>query len=314
MLTIDDVRAAAGRITGEVRKTPLVACAATKRPPGPGRISLKLECLQVTGSFKARGAISKLRTLDEDRLARGLVTASGGNHGLAIAYAGWLIGRPSTIFVPENVSSAKAAKIREWGAELIVTGAVWDESNLAALDHAQRSGAAYVHPFADPAVMAGQGTVALELLEQDDSVDTLLVAIGGGGLIAGIATAAKALKPGLRVVGVEPVGAPTLRASLAAKRIVELERITTVVPTLAAKKTEQANFEIARRLVDDIVLVSDEEMREAASWLWFEMGIAADLSGAAAVAALLAGRFRPAAEEKVCAIVCGAGADGIAQP
>jgi threonine dehydratase len=312
MLSLDDVRAAAARIEGKVRRTPLIAAAPTKRALGAGWVGYKLECLQVTGSFKARGAISKLMTLSEGEIAKGLVTASGGNHGLAMAYAGWLTGRPATIFVPENVSPAKAAKIKEWGAELIVTGAVWDESNRAAMAHVALSGATYVHPFADPAIMAGQGTIALEILADDPAIDTLIVAIGGGGLIAGIATAAKALNPAIRIVGVEPVGAPTLHASLVAGRVVELPKITTIVPTLAARKTEAINFDIIRRHVAEIVLVSDDEMREAARFLWFESGLAVDLSGAAAVAALLTGRVRAEAGTRICALVCGAGADGIA--
>jgi threonine dehydratase len=311
MLSLDDVRAAATRIAGKVRRTPLIAASPAKRALGDGPVSFKLECLQVTGSFKARGAISKLGTLSESDIAQGLVTASGGNHGLAIAYAGWLTGRPATIFVPENVSPAKAAKIKEWGAELIVTGKVWDDSNRAAMAHVGRAGATYVHPFADAAIMAGQGTIALELFADDPAIDTLIVAIGGGGLIAGIATAAKALNPGIRIIGVEPVGAPTLHASLAAGRVVELAEITTIVPTMAARKTEEINFDIIRRHVEDIVLVSDEEMREAARYLWFESGLAVDLSGAAAVAALLTGRVRAEAGRRTCALVCGAGADGI---
>jgi threonine dehydratase len=311
MLTLDDVRAAAARIEGKVRRTPLIAAAPTKRALGAGPVSYKLECLQVTGSFKARGAISKLGTLSDDEIAKGLVTASGGNHGLAIAYAGWLTGRPATIFVPENVSPAKAAKIKEWGAELVITGTVWDEANRAAMAHVERSGATYVHPFADAAIMAGQGTIALELFQDDPGIDTLIVAIGGGGLIAGIATAAKALNPAMRIVGVEPTGAPTLHASLAAGRIVELSEITTSVPTMAARKTEAINFDIIRRHVAEVVLVSDGEMREAAQFLWFESGLAVDLSGAAAVAALLTGRVRAEAGKRTCALVCGAGADGI---
>src|SRR2546427_5473285 len=135
MLSLDDVRAAAARIAGKVRRTPLIAAEPGKRALGDGPVSYKLECLQVTGSFKARGAISKLGTLSETDIAKRVVTASGGNHGLAVSYAGWLTSRPATIFVPENVSPAKAAKIKEWGAELIVTGTVWDESNRAAMAH-----------------------------------------------------------------------------------------------------------------------------------------------------------------------------------
>ena len=311
MLSLDDVRAAERRIAGKIRRTPLIAAGPAKRPLAGAEVSFKLECLQVTGSFKARGAISKLGTLSPAEIACGLVTASGGNHGLAIAYAGWLTGRPATIFVPENVSPAKAAKIRDWGADLKIVGKVWDESNRAAQDHVAATGATYVHPFADAAVMAGQGTIALELFEDEPELDLLVVAIGGGGLISGIGIAAKALNPALRIIGVEPIGAPTLKASLDAGHVVELPAITTVVPTLAARKTEAVNFDIVRRNVERVVLVSDEEMEEAARWLWFENGLAVDLSGAAAVAALLSGRIETTPGQKVCALVCGAGADGI---
>ena len=194
---------------------------------------------------------------------------------------------------------------------MVIAGKVWDDSNRAALQHAAAEGLAYIHPFADPAVIAGQGTIALEILDDAPDLDTLLVAIGGGGLISGIAIAAKALKPGIRIVGVEPVGAPTLHDSLAAGRLVEIPHLDTAAVTLAPRRSELVNFTIVRQTVERIVLVDDTEMRAAARWLWREIGVAAELSGAAAVAALLSGRYRAMAGEQVCAIVCGAGTDGI---
>jgi len=305
-----DVRKAAERIAGRVRRTPTVTVAPT-RAALVHPLDLKLECLQVTGSFKARGAMNALALLPPDAVARGIVTASGGNHGLAVAYAGHVARQPARIYVPANVPEAKRAKLAAWGARVIVVGAVWDEANVAALADAAETGAAYVHPFANPAVIAGQGTVALEIVADAPDTATILVAIGGGGLISGIALAAKALKPGIRVIGIEPTGAPTLHASRKAGRLVELERIETEAGTLAPRRSEAINFEIIERNVDDIVLVTDDEMREAARWLWFELGIAAELSGAAAMAALLAGRYAPRPGERVCALVCGAGTDGI---
>jgi len=312
MVTIEDVTAAAGRIGPYLRRTPLLPVRCTKTNPFPdGELCLKLECLQVTGSFKPRGAVSKLRSLDGATLARGIVTASGGNHGLATAYAGWLAGVRTAVFVPENVSPDKRKKLAQWGAEVVVQGRHWDEANREALALSEREGMTYFHPFADPAVIAGQGTLALEILEQAPDIDMILVGIGGGGLISGIAVAAKARKPSLRIIGIEPVGAPTLHACLAAGRIVTLPGITTRVPTFAALRTEPINFEIVRRHVERIVLITDEAMSEAARWLWFEMGIAADLSGAAAIAALQSGAIRPPAGLHVCALVCGAGPDGL---
>jgi threonine dehydratase len=281
-------------------------------PLAGGDLLLKLECLQVTGSFKARGATHKLLSLGQEEIRRGIVTASGGNHGLATAYAGWLAQTETTVFVPENVSPEKARKLGAWGARVVVRGRHWDEANREALALAARDGLAYFHPFADPVVIAGQGTLALEILEQAPDVDELLVAIGGGGLISGVSLALKALRPSVRVVGVEPTGAPTVTESLKAGRVVELAGITTRVPTLAALKTEPINLEIVQRCVDEVVLVTDEQMQEAARWLWFEMGVAADLSGAASVAALRGGKVRPARGRRVCALISGAGPDGLA--
>jgi threonine dehydratase len=279
--------------------------------PFDGELVLKLECLQAIGSFKARGATNKLLTLDPAAVARGLVTASGGNHGLGVAYAAWQAKAPARIYLPTSTPAAKADKLRAWGAEVVMHGAVWDEANAEATAAAERGGLAYVHPFADPAVIAGQGTTALELLEDAPELDAIVVAIGGGGLIAGVALAAKALKPSIRIVGVEPVGAPTLKESVAAGRLVTLDRIETEAGTLAPRRSAELNLALVRRHVDEIVLVSDDDMRRAARWLWFECGLAAELSGAAAVAALLARAWTPPAGASVGALVCGAGVDGL---
>ncbi len=312
MISIEEVRKAAAGIAPHVRRTPLVSARCVKDNPYPeGELLLKLECLQVTGSFKARGAANKLLSLSEDEIRRGIVTASGGNHGLATAYAGWLGKTQTTVFLPESASPEKAKKLAAWGATVVVKGRYWDEANREALAVAEREGLAYFHPFADPVVIAGQGTTALEILEQAPDVDDLLVAIGGGGLISGIALTIKTLRPNARIIGVEPTGAPTLYESVKAGRVVELPGITTSVATLAALRTEPINLECARRFVEGIVLVTDDEMREAARWLWFEMGLATDLSGAASVAALRSRAFRPGRGRKVCALVCGAGSDGV---
>ena len=309
---INDIKSAQTRIAGYVRRTPLVEARPLKQPATPhASLYLKLENLQVTGSFKARGAVNKLRSLSSEEVARGIVTASGGNHGLGVAYAGWLAQTPATIYLAHNTPPAKAEKLEKWGARPIFEGAVWDDANRAALAAAERDGLAYFHPFADPAVIAGQGTIGLEILEDAPDMDMLLVAIGGGGLISGVSLAAKAIRPDIQVIGVEPVGAPTLYESLRAGHLVALPEIRTAANTLAPRQSAQINLEIIWQNVDEIVLVTDEEMREAARWLWFEMGVAAELSGAATLAALLAGKVEPAASEKVCALVCGAGQDGL---
>lgn len=311
LIPLADIETARRRIAGRVRRTPMMTATALKTAlPGAPGIVLKLECLQATGSFKARGASNKLCTLDAKQIARGIVTASGGNHGIAVAYAGWMAQVPATIFVPEGVSPLKAEKIQGYGAKLVVGGRHFDEANAAALDLAKRDGLAYFHPYEDPAVIAGQGTLSLEILGDDPAVDTILVAVGGGGLIAGMASAAKALKPSVRIVGIEPVGAPTLHDALKAGRVVTLPGIATSVLTMAALRTGEINFDIARQAVERVVLVTDDDMRAAARLLWMELGIAADLSGAASIAALLAGRYVPQPGERVCALICGAGPDG----
>jgi len=309
---LDQIRAAAERIAGRVRRTPLLAAGPLKQPLGDGELLLKLECLQVTGSFKARGATNKLLSLSDDQVRRGVITASGGNHGLAVAYAAWQAGTRAVIYLPESTPPSKVAKFGTWGAEVRVEGAVWDDANSVALATADRDGLTYLHPFADSAVIAGQGTVGLEIIDDAPDTDILLVAIGGGGLISGIGSAVKALKPETRLVGVEPIGAPTLKNSLAAGELVTLPEIRTEAGTLAPRRSEAVNLEIIGRTVDEIVLVSDDDMRRAARWLWFELGIAAELSGAAALAALMTGQVQAESGQRVVALICGAGTDGLA--
>ena len=310
-VTLSDIEAAAARIQGYVRRTPVLWTEGLRQPLTEARLALKLECLQVTGSFKARGASSKLTSLDPASIKRGLITASGGNHGLGVAYAAWRAGVPATIYLPTNTPPVKADKLREWGATVEMHGAVWDDANAEALQVAEAKGLTYVHPFADEAVIAGQGSIALELAAQVDRFDTLLVAIGGGGLMAGVATGIKALRPDVKVIGVEPVGAPTLYQSLLAGRPVMLEAIETRANTLAPRQSERVNVDLIKAAVDHIVLVDDDAMHRAAKWLWSECAVAAELSGAASVAALLTGAYQAAKGETVCALVCGAGTDGL---
>jgi threonine dehydratase len=308
VVDLESIRAARERLGGAVRLTPVMSARPAHRDLDAA-VVLKLECLQVTGSFKPRGAVNRLLTLPAGAAARGLVTASGGNHGLGVAYAGWRARVPVTVYLPRSTPPAKAERLGGWGARVVWEGDVWDDANAAALAAAAREGLAYVHPFADEAVIAGQGTVGLEILEQAPEVRTVVVAIGGGGLIAGVAVAVKALRPDVRVIGVEPTGAPTLHESVRAGRLVELAAITTAAGTLAPRRSAQVNLDLVRRHVDGIVLVDDAEMREAARWLWREYTVGTELSGAATVAAVLAGRIDAAGP--VCALVCGAGADGV---
>ena len=312
MISLADINAAATRIAPHIRRTPTIGVDATTTRVSDARLLLKLECLQPTGSFKVRGATNKLLTTPKDQLGAGVVTASGGNHGLAVARAALLAGVTATIFVPKSITPSKVEKLKKLGARVEIVGDIWNETNAVALEVAAREGAAYFHPFADPAVIAGQGTVALELLAEAPGIDTVLVAIGGGGLISGMGVALKALKPSIRLIGIEPEGSPTLKASLDAGRTVRLPAITSRVATMSCAETDPAVFDLVRNHVDDVVLVSDDEMLEASRWLWFEFGIAADLSGAAGMAAIRTGRLQFGADQSIATLVCGAGPDGIA--
>jgi threonine dehydratase len=311
MITTADINDARLRIAPFIRRTPVLEVSQVKNKlPHAGRVTLKLEALQVTGSFKARGAMNAVASTDPSKLKKGLVTASGGNHGIAVSRTASAAGVPATIFLPPTASPAKVEKIRRWGAEARTVEGGWDVANRAALAFAEETGATYLHPFADPLVVAGQGTLALEILEELPDIDAILIAIGGGGLISGMATAIRSRRPDLRIIGIEPTGSPTLKASLDAGHVVELSAVTSRVATMSCARTDERIFETVRRTVDEIVLVTDEAMQQASEWLWFECGVAADLSGAASIAALKSVPGIASGAKHVCALICGAGAEG----
>ena len=309
MIKLDDILAAQKHIQPHIRYTPIIPVQVVKQPHGLDSLFFKLENLQICGSFKARGAVNKLLSLPREQIERGIVTASGGNHGLGVAYAGWIAQAPVRIYLPHSTPQHKAGKLRDWNAEVIYEGAVWDDANRTAMAVAEQENLAYFHPFADPLVIAGQGTIGLEILEVLTDVATVVVAIGGGGLISGISMALKILKPDVKIIGVEATGAPTLHESVKAGHLVELSEITTAAGTLAPRRSEQINLDIIRQNVDEIVLVSDDDMLQAARWLWAEMGIAVELSAAATFAAIQTGQVKT--KGPVCALVCGAGVDGV---
>jgi threonine dehydratase len=308
-MAYDEIVAAAGRISPHVRRTPVFS--ADHLGIAGQDLWLKLECLQVTGSFKARGATNRLLTLTGDAYRHGLVAASGGNHGLATAYVARQAGVPAIIYLPSTAAPLKAEKLRRLGAEVRFEGSLWDQAHLAATREAERIGAFYVHPFADEAVVSGQGTVALELVEQVPDASLFIIAIGGGGLIAGMSQVIRRLRPDARIIGVEPVGSPTLHASLAAGHVVRLPEVTTKVATMACGRTDEGVYDLVRANVDEVVLIEDSDMQRAAELLWFECGIAADLSGAASLAALMSGAVVPPAGCRIAGLVCGAGTDGM---
>jgi threonine dehydratase len=309
---LDDFRAAELRVQGKIRQTPLLKAQPLRHNiTGESELFLKLENLQPTGSFKVRGAINTLMTLTEEQKNKGLITASGGNHGLAVAYAAAIAGVPALIYLPTSTGKDKIKKLQSWGAETQIIGTVWDEANEKALTVAQNNNMTYIHPFSDPRVIHGQGTVSLEILDTNPDIDLLLVAIGGGGLIAGAAAAAKAIKPSIKIIGIEPEGAPTHYNSRKAGKVITLPKIETRAGTLAPRRSDQLNFGLITKHVDEIALVSDAAMEDAARWLWFELGIAAELSGAAAIAAISSGAISITSGSNICSIICGGGTDGL---
>lgn len=304
--TLDDIHAAAARIAPYVRRTPTLLLRPTYDTRA-GEIVVKLESLQHTGSFKPRGAFNKMLSLPPVELARGVAAVSGGNHGLGVAFAARTLGVKATLFLPSYASPTKQQRIAALGAEIVLSETIAECFERVETFCAE-TGAAYVHPYADPLVIAGQGTVGLEFLEDGGDLDTLIVAIGGGGLISGIAIAAAALRPGLRVYGVEPPGAAAMTRALEVGAPVRLEKLESVAAdSLGAPEAAPITLEITRRHVTDLVLAPDEAIVEAQHWLWREMNVVAEPGGCAALAAYLTGVIPSPGRAGV--LVCGGNAE-----
>ncbi|HET7462190.1 MAG TPA: pyridoxal-phosphate dependent enzyme [Longimicrobium sp.] len=304
--TLADVRAAAGRIAGIVRRTPLELSDALGTISGVP-VHLKLEGLQRTGSFKVRGACNFVARLSAGERARGLVTASAGNHGVGVALAARLMGARAVVYLPESAPGVKQRRIARHGAELRPVPGGYDDAHHAAEAFAAESGALYVHAFSDPAVVAGQGTVGLEIFEDLPAVRTLVVPAGGGGLIGGIGTVARALDPTVRVVGVQTPETAAVHASLAAGRLVSPPYGPTLCEGLTGDIDQRA-LELATRVVDEVVLVSEDAVRRAIRWLYVEEGVVAEGSAAVAAAALLEGAI-DRLEGPVAAVLTGSNLD-----
>lgn len=301
VVTRADVEAAAERVGARVRRTPMldVEPAAFGVP-----VSLKLELLQHTGSFKVRGAYN--RVLAAGCPPAGVIAASGGNHGLAVAYVAARVGVRAEVFIPRAASAVKVDAIAALGAKVHVGGAFYADAYLAMADRAAVTGALVVHAYDMPEVVAGQGLVGREIDEQVPDVDTVLVAVGGGGLLAGVVAA---LPPGTRVIAVEPAGIPTLHAALAAGEPVDVEVGGLAADSLGARRIGAAGFAAGQAGAVRSVLVADEEIAAARRLLWQRCRVAAEPGGAAALAALTSGAYQPKPAERVVAIVCGGNTD-----
>jgi threonine dehydratase len=284
-----------------IRRTPLVVADMSDFGHQPRALTFKLEMLQHSGSFKARGAFANL--LLRKAPATGVVAASGGNHGVAVAYAAYRLGVPATIFLPDVASPAKMELISRYGARLVVAGSLYADALAASEIHITETGAMPVHAFDQRETLMGQGTVGLELEQDAPEIDTLLVAVGGGGLIGGIAAW---YGRQVRVVAVEPEAAPTLHDAMAAGKPVDAPAGGVAADSLAPKRVGELMFAIARDNVAEVVLVTDDAIRQAQTALWSALRLVTEPGGAAAFAALLSGRYRPAAGERVAVLLCGA--------
>lgn len=303
LVTAAAIEAAYDRITPHIRVTPTLQLKAGDLGLPVGA-SLKLEVLQHSGSFKARGAFNTL--LGNDVPAAGVAAASGGNHGAAVAYAARSLDIPARIFVPALSTPFKKAKIRSYGAELVIAGATYAEAHEACISYLEQTGAIDIHAYEAPETVIGQGTLGLEWEAQTRSLDTLLIAVGGGGLISGIATwfAGKT-----RVIGVETEGCQTMTAALAAGAPVDVKVSGAATDSLGVRRTSGLNHAICARSVERIVLVSDEDVIEAQRRLWKGLQLLAEPGGAAALAALLCGRYVPQRGERVGILLSGGNAD-----
>jgi threonine dehydratase len=308
MTTTADVHAAAARIAGHIRVTPVTEADPGTFPPA-GRVWLKLEQLQHTGTFKARGALNRILSAAEQGMipAAGVVAASGGNAGIAVAYAAARQNVPARVYVPLAVPEVKVARLREYGAEVVRSGSRYAESYEEALKYAADVGALFCHPYDQPEICAGQGTLGLELLEQTGGqLDTVVVAVGGGGLMAGIAAAAEGRA---RVVAVEPVAIPTLHAALAAGRPVDVDVSGVAADALGASRIGDIAYAVAERTGVRSVLVDDADIVAARQTLWDGYRLAVEHGGATAFAALATGAYKPSDGERVAVVLCGANTD-----
>jgi threonine dehydratase len=302
MLTLDLIQQARARLQGRVHRTPLVPNTTLGQALGT-RVSLKLECLQKTGSFKPRGAFNKLLSLSDEERGRGVVTVSGGNHAQGVAYAAGQLGVRAVVCMPRSTPANYLDATRGYGAEIILTDNI--HAAFARAEELKASGLTMVHPFDDPLVAAGQGTIGLEILDDAPDATHVFVSIGGGGLLAGVATALRSLRPDIQVIGVETEGADAMAKALAAGQPVELPAITSIARTLGAPRVSAFTLEHAQRLAREVVVVPDREAVEALIFLAERAKIVTEPAAACCLAAArrLHTEFRPA--DHIVLLLCG---------
>jgi len=296
--------AAYGHVAPHIHHTPLLTSRMLSERTG-FEVRCKAEMFQRTGSYKIRGPLNKFVSLTEEERRRGVVCSSAGNHAQGVALAARIHGIHAVVVMAENATPSKVAATRGYGAEVVLHGTIWDEANEKAKELVRTRGLTYVHPFDDLQLIAGQGTMGLEIVRDWPEVDAIVVPIGGGGLISGVAMAAKSLNPSIKVIGVESSGAPGMRDSVRAGGVITLDRVDCVIDGLRVKRVGETTFEVVRRVVDDIVTLPDERIFDAMLWTMAHAKVVVEGAAAAPVAALLEGLVTLPPGSKVVCVLSG---------
>ncbi len=308
MIDFENIKKAHERIKEVVYKTPFAYAPTLSQKVG-NEIYLKKENLQITGAFKLRGAFNKIASLPEDKRKKGVIAASAGNHAQGVAFSANYFNVPSIIVMPEATPLTKVSGVKEYGGEVVLAGNNYDEAYEYAVKLAEEKGLEFIHPFADDEVMAGQGTIAIEMLEKVPDLDYIIVPIGGGGLISGIASAAKALNPHIKVVGVTAAGAPAMRLSFLSGSVQDSTFVKTIADGIAVRDTNPKMYKIVKEVVDDIVEVDDEEIANAILFLMERQKVVVEGAGAVGVAALLHHKIKFTSPKKVGVVLSGGNID-----
>lgn len=303
-LSTDAFREAHEHVKVHAHHTPVVGSRALSELTGAD-VWLKAESFQRTGSYKIRGPLNKLALLDESAKQAGVICSSAGNHAQGVALAAAIHGVRAVVVMAENATPSKVEATRGYGAEVVLHGTIWDEANEKALELVDEQGLTYIHPFDDLDLIAGQGTVGLEIYDDLPSVETVVVPIGGGGLISGVSMALKSTDPRIRVIGVESSGAPAMKLSLEAGERVQLDEVDCVIDGLTVKRVGELTLDIVRRHVDAIVTLPDEQIFEALLWTMARTKIVVEGAAAASVAALLNGLVEAEPGETVVCVLSG---------
>jgi threonine dehydratase len=303
-LTPADFDRARERVSPYVYHTPLLASRQLSERTGFD-VRLKAELFQRTGSYKIRGPLNKFAHLSDEEKRRGVICSSAGNHAQGVALAARMQGLHAVVVMAENATPSKIEATRAYGAEVVLHGTIWDEANEKAKELVRARGLTYVHPFDDLHLIGGQGTLGLEILDDLPEADVVVVPIGGGGLISGVAMALKGRRPSIRVVGVESSGAPAMHDSVRAGRLVTLDTVDTIIDGLRVKRVGEVTFEVVRRYVDEIVTLPDAEIFDAVIWLMARCKLVAEGAAAAPVAALLQGLIAAPPGARVVCVLSG---------